>query len=381
MIDTVCLLIPKSKTARVAGTEKWDLYSKTTDYEKYVRNPNKAEEETGNYFPRLTGYRRRFGQDENMRIEFSAPKLLYLNNLNELEERDFSAVVETLQKQLRIMGVIVEKTVLENASVSSVHYSKNILLEGGYTASYIISEMNKVDLRKSFDFAKTRFVNDGHSLYAHTTAHELVIYDKVADMGKGKKRAVDKDQTLFQMSMFPELNKKKEMFEVIRFEIRLNKKAKMNSVFEELGYKKDPSFKDVFKEEISKKVVSDYWRKLMKERSFGIFSIAPSDKDIFQTMCLADQKLKGTQAVYFFGLYILARNENGLRQLREIITKRATAQTWYRIVKDMKRAGELITKNNLRDWVVQIDKSLEEFKAYKIKVKFYDDERLCCMNN
>jgi hypothetical protein len=374
MIDTVCLLIPKNKIFRVEGTPKWDLYSKTEEYEKYVRNPNKAERETGKYFPRLTGYKRWYGQDENMRVEFSVPKLLYLNNLSELEEKDFSEVIDTLQQRLRIMNVIVEKSVLENASVSSVHYSKNILLEGGYTASYIISEMNKVDLRKSFDFAKTRFVNDGHSLYAHTTAHELVIYDKVADMGKGKKRAVDKDQTLFQMSMFSELNKKKEMFEVIRFEVRLNKKQKMNSVLEELGYKKDPSFKDVFKEEISKKVVSDYWRKLMKERSFGIFSIAPSDKDIFQTMCLTDTKLKGTRAVYLFGLYMLARNENGLRQLREIITKRATVQTWYRMVKDMKRAGELITKNNLRDWAVQIDKSLEEFKAYKIKVKFYDDE-------
>jgi hypothetical protein len=351
----------------------WELYSKTEEYEKYVRNPSKAEKEMGKYFPRLTGYKRRFGQDANVRIEFSAPKLLYLNNLDELEEKDFSAVIETLQQRLRIMGVIVEKSVLENASVSSVHYSKNILLEGGYTASYIISEMNKVDLRKSFDFAKTRFVNDGHSLYAHTTAHELVIYDKVADMGKGQKRAVDKTQTLFQMSMFPEL-KKKEMFEVIRFEIRLNKKAKMNSVLEDLGYAKNPTFKDVFKEEISKKVVSDYWRKLMKGRSFGIFSIAPSDKDIFQTMCLTDKKLKGMRAVYLFGLYMLARNENGLRQLREIITKRATVQTWYRMVKDMKRAGELITKNNLRDWAVQIDKSLEEFRAYKIKVKFYDDE-------
>lgn len=373
MIDTVCLLIPKDKMRYLKNTCNWELYSRTEEYAKYVRNPSKAEKETGKYFPRITGYNRRFGQDANVRIEFSAPKLLYLNNLDELEEKDFSAVIETLQQRLRIMGVIVEKSVLENASVSSVHYSKNILLEGGYTASYIISEMNKVDLRKSFDFAKTRFVNDGHSLYAHTTAHELVVYDKVADMGKGKKRAIDKDQTLFQMSLFPEL-KKKEMFEVIRFEVRLNKKQKMNSTFEELGYKKDPSFKDVFKTEISKNVVSDYWRKLMKERSFGIFSIAPSDKDIFQTLCLTDTKLKGMRAVYLFGLYMLAKNENGLRQLREIITKRATVQTWYRMVKDMKRAGELITKNNLRDWAVQIDKSLEDFKAYKIKVKFYDDE-------
>ena len=170
MIDTVCLLIPKDKMIYLSGASSWELHSKTDQYEKYVRNPSKAEKDTGKYFPKITGYKRRMSQDANVRLEFSAPKLLFLNNLDELENSDFPSAIEVLQERLKTMGVVVQKQVLENASVCSVHFSKNILLENGYTSNYLISEINKVNLRKSFDFAKTRFMNDGQSLYAHTTA-------------------------------------------------------------------------------------------------------------------------------------------------------------------------------------------------------------------
>jgi len=33
----------------------------------------------------------------------------------------------------------------------------------------------------------------------------------------------------------------------------------------------------------------------------------------------------------------------------------------------MRQASELITKNKLRDWITQIDKTLEDYKPYKIK--------------
>lgn len=367
MIDTVCLLIPRDKMHYLLDVSSWELFSKTDQYEKYVRNPRKAEKETGLYFPRLTAYKRQFSQDANIRIEFSAPKLLYHNNLEELEEKDFPRMIEALQERLKTMGVIATKPILENASVSSVHFSKNILLQDGYTASHLISEMNKVDLRKSFDFAKTRFINDGQSLYAHTTSHQLVIYDKIADLGKDSKRAMDKSQTQYQRSLFGELSKGSDLQEVIRFEIRLNHKQKMNKVLEALGYQKNPVFKDVFNTEMSRQVVSDYWKRLIKERNLGLFSIALSVKDILQTLFLADKKLKPKQAVYLLGLFMLARDENGMRQLRTIVSHRARDRTWYRIAKDMQRGSELITKNKLRDWVTQIDKTLEDYKPYKIK--------------
>ena len=367
MIDTICLLIPKDKMVYLEGIVSWELYSKTDQYAKFVRNPSKSEKETGKYFPRLTGYKRQFSQEANVRMEFSVPKLLYLNNLEELEDKDFPLVIDTLQDRLKTMGVVVTKAVLQNASVSSVHFSKNIVLQDGYTVNHLISEMNKVNLRKSFDFAKTRFMNDGQSLYAHTTSHQLVIYDKVADLNKDKKRAIDKDQTLYQRSLFAELNKEEEPQEIIRFEIRLSHKQKMNKVLEDLGYQKNPTFKEVFNTEMSKKVVNDYWKKLIKERNLGLFSLSVSIKDILRTLFLADKKLKPKQAIYLLGLFMLAKDENGMRQLRTIIAKRSHDRTWYRIAKDMQEASEIITKNKLRDWVTQLDKDLDEYKPYKQK--------------
>jgi len=365
MIDTVCLLIPKDQMSYISGVSSWELYSKTDQYEKFVRNPSRAEKETGNYFPRLTGYKRQFSQEANVRIEFSVPKLLYLNNLEELEDKNFPEVIETLQDRLKTMGVIVTKSVLENSSVSSVHFSKNIVLQDGYTVSHLISEINKVNLRKSFDFTKTRFMNDGQSLYFHTTSHQFTVYDKIADLNKSKKRAIDKDQTLYQRSLFAELNNEDERQEIIRFEIRLSQKQKMNKVIMALGYQKNPLFKDIFNVQMSRKVVIDYWKKLIKERNIGLFSLSISIKDMLRTLFLADKTLKPKQAIYLLGLFMLAKDENGMRQLRAIISKRSHDRTWYRITQDMQEASELITKNKLRDWVTQIDKALEDYKPYK----------------
>lgn len=372
MIDTVCLLIPKDKMRICSPSERgdpaWNLQSKTEQYEKFVRNPSKRDLDSGLYFPRLTGYNRKnFAVESNIRIEFSAPKLLYLNNLDELEEKDFPEVIKALQDRLNTMGVIVPKKVLENATVSSIHFSKNILLQDGYTSSHLISEMNKVNLRKTFDMARSRYINDGQSLYAHTTSHQLIIYDKIADLNKDKKRAIDKEQTMYQMSLFSELKKAEDMIEVIRFEVRLSRKQKMNEVIHRLGYSKNPTFRDVFKVEMSRKVVTDYWNKLIKERNLGLFSISLSLKDILRTIYVANNKIKPKQAIYLIGLFLLGKDENGMRELRSIVTKKSHDRTWYRIVKDMQTASELITKNKLRDWVVQIDNSLAEFKAYKHK--------------
>jgi hypothetical protein len=372
MIDTVCLLIPKEKLIVLDmssyGVPSWDLHSKTDQYDKFVKNPSKRDKDSGLYFPRLTGYKRKgFRQESNVRIEFSVPKLLYLNNLDELNDKDFVEVIEVLQDRLQRMGISATKSVLQTASVSSVHFSRNIQLEDGYTVTHLISEMNKVNLRKSFDFAKTRFINDGQSLYAHTTTHQMVVYDKVSDLNKDKKRAIDKDQTLYQRSLFEELSKDTELREILRFEIRLNHKQKMNKILEDLGYNKNPTFKDVFNAEMSRKVVESYWLRLIKERNLGLFSISVSVKDILRTLFLADKKLKPKQAIYLLGLFQLAKDEDGMRQLRTIVSKRSHDRTWYRISKDIQKASELITKNKIRNWVTQIDKKLEIYQPYKTK--------------
>ena len=118
---------------------------------------------------------------------------------------------------------------------------------------------------------------------------------------------------------------------------------------------------------MSQKVVTDYWKKLIKERNLGLFSISLSLKDAIRTIYLADSKLKPNRAIYLLGLFMLGKDESGMRELRSIVSKKCNVMTWYRIAKDMQHAGELITNNKLRDWVTQIDKTLEDYKTYKIK--------------
>lgn len=367
MIDTVCLLIPKYNMRFLTDVSSWELHSKTEHYLKFVRNPSKMERSTGKYFPKLTGYRRNFSQEENVRIEFSAPKLLYLNNLDELTTNDFSNVVSTLVARLKDMGVILTESVIANASVSSVHFSKNILLQEGYTASHIISEINKIDLRKSFDFSKTRFMNNGQSLYAHTNSHQFVIYDKVADLNKGQKRAIDKEQTVYQRSLFDELAKIGRQQEIIRFEARLSHKQKMNKVIQDAGYTKNPTFEEVFDASLSRDVLLSYWEKIVKENNQGLLSASLNLQDALQEILLADRKIKPKQAIYLLGLYALSKDEDGMRRLRRMTTKRIHERSWYRMAQDNRYAGELIAKNNLKNWVRHIDGELKEFKPFVTK--------------
>lgn len=139
----------------------------------------------------------------------------------------------------------------------------------------------------------------------------------------------------------------------------------MNSVLVDLGYLKNPSFQDVFNTKLSQKVVAGYWTKLIKDRNIGLFSIDITIKDKLQTLFLADKELKPKQAIYLLGLFEVARDRNGMRELRTIVSKRSHDRTWYRLAKDMQTAGELITKNKLRNWVTQIDNALAEYEPYK----------------
>ena len=370
MIDTVCLTLPLNKLVLLDENNKkvpqWDLQSKTENYSKYVRNPSKADKESGLYFPRLTIYRRRFGNQPSVKIEFSVPKLIFNNNLNELSNSDFDDVIDALQDRLKRMGVRVFKKVLQNAPITTVHFSKNILLSDGYTSSYVISELTKIDLRKSFDFAQKRFINNGQSLQAHTRSHELVIYDKIADLGKTKKRAIDKDQTATQLSLFDAIKSKDTLVEILRIEVRLCSKRKINSVFKQLNFTQNPTFLEAFDAKVCIAVVGQYWESILKADQLALFTIDRSAKQMLREMCRGDPNLKPKQAIYQVGLALLAKDGNGLTELRSIFDNRTNDRNWYRIKNDFKKIFSNTSHQNIRSWVNQIEKQIKNYSPIKL---------------
>ncbi|HEX8974167.1 MAG TPA: hypothetical protein VF817_01620 [Patescibacteria group bacterium] len=369
MIDTIILSIPQDKIISFdlqnQGVAPWDLQARTHQYDRYVKNPSKKDLQGGQYFPYLTGYSRKNGSVMTaplIRVQFSAPKLLFLNNLDELEESRLEIIVNTLQDRLLKMGISIEKENLLNASVSVVHYSRNIQLSGGYTSRFIIGELNKVNISKCFDLARAKYLNDGECLYAHTNEQALVIYDKVADLAKGQKRATDKDQSLYQRSLFEELNHKKE---ILRIEARLESKRKINSLFKNLGFDQNPTLKDVFSVEKSNAVLLNYWERMIEKNSLLLFANSSTPKELLKQICIARPNTKGKSSIYFMGLITLIRDGNGMRELRGILKNHANDRSWYRIAGDITKITKSLQKLRPREWYDQVLTGISQYKPYQ----------------
>ncbi len=369
MIDTIILSIPRPKTIeldlRIQGVGLWGLQSRAKGFEKYIRNPSINDKKTGLYFPRLTGIKRTMqgnAAGQTLKIEFSAPKLIYKNNLDELEENDFDRLVQTLGDRMKRMGIIVSREVLEQASVTAVHYSKNIVLSGGYTSQYVLSELGKINLAKRFDLTRARYMNDGQSITLYTIAHSLILYDKIADLVKPDKRAIDKEQGPYQRSLFESLEKQDE---VLRFEVRLSKKQKLNQVFAKLGYGTHPTFRQVFMLEKSLAVMGDYWQSMIKGSATALFAYSLTAKDLLKQILIADNTLKPKQALYLTGLLQTGKEGNGLREARTILVKYGNDRTWYRIMDDYKAISERLSILRPRDWLEQISNQLTNYKAFQ----------------
>lgn len=369
MIDTIILSIPKAKVINLdltlQGVGLWGLQSRVKGFEKYVRNPSAQDKKSGLYFPRLTGIRRTMqgnAAGQTIKIEFSAPKLIYKNNLDELEEGDFDRVVDALCDRMKRMGVIVTKEVLNQATVTAVHYSKNISLSGGYTSQYILSELGKINLTKRFDLTRTRYMNDGQSLQLYSIAHSFVLYDKIADLNKPEKRAIDKEQKPYQRSLFELLEKQNE---VLRLEVRLSKKQKMNQVLKKLGYPPDPTFRQVFNLSKSLAVMNHYWQSIIEGSAVALFAYSMTAKDMLKSVIVADSKLKPKQALYLTALLLTAKEGNGLREIRSIFTKYGNDRTWYRIISDYKGISGLLAALKPRDWLEQVNNQLRQYKAFR----------------
>jgi uncharacterized protein YggL (DUF469 family) len=286
--------------------------------------------------------------------------------MDELAESQFDEVVRVLMDRLREMNILVASHNIAAAEVRTVHYSKNIALSNGYTSRYIINELNKIDVNKRFDFEKTRYPNDGVSVVAHTKAHEYIIYDKIADLEKKKKRAIDKDQTSKQQSLFVDLEKLERPREVIRFEIRLNEKRKINDLFQELGFAANPTFRDAFSTAKSKKVVRHYWDTMVAGHAVALFAHTQTMKELLHQIMLAEKGMRPKEAICRAAVIFMAREGNGLRELRSLLQRRGRSDFWYDVMGDIKKTSGKLEKLRPRDWYDQIIKGFEAYEPLRV---------------
>lgn len=239
---------------------------------KSVANSTKQDFLEGNYLPKLTLSRRKNldGKSEVMlTIEASLPKIMFNNNLEELQTKDFYTVISKLQEKLLLMGVEVSIKALKSSAVTSIHYSKNIVLKDGSTPFHYLQQIEKGIISTQLDANTTNYRGGGHVVKWHCNSYEIVLYDKLYDLLKhqqqGKKRSIDTDNFL-DFKKIEKRRTKKKRFEVLRIEARLNKRIMIKNLFKKLKIKNNLTLQQLCKSIIMKKVLGYYINTIVSKR-------------------------------------------------------------------------------------------------------------------
>jgi hypothetical protein len=270
------------------------------------QNTTKKELRHGIYKPSLTlsnctgpsGLR-----DIMLKVELSLPKLLFGNNFQELQYKDFSLIVKKLVKKLEAMGVEVDKNILAQAPVSAIHYAKNIVLKDGSTPFHYIQKIKESNISVALDTNQTDYRNDGLSYKWHCNSYEVVFYDKIKELEKAKqssKRTIEKDGAL-QIKFLDRLTCRKKL-EILRMEVRLNKRQKIKQLFAKLGIKSDLTFRNLFKPATAKKVLLHYLDELESKRPALLDYKAKDDEALLAVLCFNNPELRPKQILQMFGL-------------------------------------------------------------------------------
>ncbi|MFH2021781.1 MAG: hypothetical protein ABIJ33_00660 [Patescibacteria group bacterium] len=347
MLDTIVLTL-SSDMFRILEPDRFEPSARLiTDpytsfggrgYKKCQQNPTKQELRNGFYKPRLT-LTNRFNhlgnRDTTLKIEFSLPKLLYGNNFDELTAVDLEKVTSKLLSRLSEMGVQVSITTILNAPVSSIHYSKNIPLVNGITPHYIIGKIQQSNVSLCLDINQTDYRNSGHSFKWHANSYEIAFYDKIKDLESAKKsakRSLEIDN-LIQLGLFDDLQKRNH-FEVLRMEVRLNKRQKIKQVFKKLNLSCNLTYQNLVSEEASRLVLGHYLTEIEHTR-LPFYDYKSNDiNQLLPDMIINNPNLKTNKMLVMYGL-TRALEIYTPRKLRSMLGNLSYRQ-WYRLMSDVK---------------------------------------------
>ena len=369
MIDTIVLTL-SSNSFSITKPENFEPHAGWVMQASMYRagnirskqNPSKWELKSGIYKPRLTLSNRINPQEvfePMLKIELSLPKLLFGNNFDELQYKDFKLVVARLVMVLAHMGVATNAAALSQAQVTAIHYSKNIPLVDGSTPYHFINKIKEANIKLSIDTNQTDYRNEGHSFRWHCNSYEVVFYDKIRDLEKANissKRSIEKDNKM-QADVFNKL-KNRKMLEVLRMEVRLNKRDKIKQLFKSLGIKAELTFKKLFKPAISRTILLHYLDELESKRPMLLDYKARNDKALLAALVCNNPTLTPKQLLMLFGLR-KAFETMDARELRVMFAK-CNQRSWYRLIADANKAR--LPNTDTPFGVIR--KHIDEFKPF-----------------
>jgi hypothetical protein len=324
---------------------------------RYIRNPSANELRVGVYLPRLTVIQRptRLGVQETLTVEFSAPKLVYGNNFDELTDNDLPLVITKLQSALKYMGVVVPSELLAGAKVVGWHPSKNIVYGEYFASQTVINTLHKADVSLVYSLQKTDFT-DGEILHFHCNSKDIAFYDKLADLLRSRvsdKRAVERHNQL-QHELIDTLAAVKPL-SVLRFEIRFNSAVAVRRAVRLEPRASSPTFEQVFSSQLSQRILLEHWRKLTQDINYLALDVG-KPLEVLQNY-VAEHDDVTPMAACAAVTAILVANQVGVRALRQTLDARFGRHFWSRLKPYMQEP-----QPHRFGHIRQAEQALEQFK-------------------
>lgn len=364
MIDTVKLLIPLEKPELLNGSKFSPVtpieLMTSSNYGKTSLNPSKAYAKMGRYMPRLTLFKRptKHGPIYQLAIEFSAPKMLFNNNFDELTESDFRQLVRSIiDKVTELSGKELSYSQIVNADVGAWHSSKNIIFFNYIASQTVLSAISKLEVSKVYDFQKDRYRDGGHVLHIHCNSKDIAFYDKMADLRKAKispKRSFEKD-SLVQMSLLDKLEQFSPV-EVLRYEVRLIGKASVKRAFQNVA---NPTFINLYNLSLNKELLITHWKAVTKHVDMLSLDVHKPYELLLNVIEDLDDITPNTSLATVAGLLLI--KQVGVSDFRAAIEKRFGIKAWQRINTKL-----IVPSANSYSFFKHIDEALNAFTPTKI---------------
>ena len=260
-----------------------------------------------------------------LKIEFSVPKLLYGNSLQEVAEKDMKKILTKLKDRLLSVGIGTSEEILADARVSAVHFCKNIPLPQGMAMKELLKELARVDINKVVDVTSTQFKSGGQVLNVYSGTIERSFYDKISDALRPKNKRSDKKRIDQERAVIERYGLEKR--EVFRYEYRIKKtQTVLREINKALGRapKTFVAFKELFTDGLFKKMVVGSWRELVQRPENQLALLGSTDISGLLPHILGkakDAKSSGhsmNKALISYGL-ARATGDHGVKELRRQI--------------------------------------------------------------
>ena len=343
MVDTVKLLLtisdPMILRRGAFSPLSVEQLANTRGVSRTYLNPSPTYAKMGKYMPRLTLYRRpnkTRGIVYQLTVEFSAPKLLFKQNFDEVTETDFEPLIAALQQCLfELTGHKFFPHQLKEADIGSWHPCKNVVFMDYTSCQTILNTIGKLDISRTYDLQRTNF-RDGHVIHVHCNSLDIAFYDKMADLRRAKlseKRAFEKDSGI-QMNLLEPLREVAPI-EVLRYEVRLVGKRAVERAYPDIEAR---TFEGLYKKRLCQGLLLEHWGKLTA--SVSMLSLDERRPyQLFQNYLIENPDAT-PQAALAATAVLLINGQEGVRNLRNLIDAAYSDTTWSRIKKLAKAPKE-----------------------------------------